>query len=297
MANEMAHYACDCWDGELLTSYGWIECVGCADRSAFDLTQHTKATGVALNAEKKLDEPRMEEVVVMLPNKGALGKAFKKEAKSITDQFATLSPEEIARFENEMTANGHFQLNDTVQITKDMVTVKKETKKVHVEKIIPSVIEPSFGIGRIMYSIFEHNFKIREGDEQRTYFSLPASIAPVKASVLPLSNKPDFAPIVKQISKSLTEAEVSHKIDDSAGAIGKRYARTDEVAIPFGICVDFDSLKEPHTATLRERDSMLQVRMPIEDIPDVIAKLSNDRISWKDVTTKYPSFDQQENTK
>ena len=106
-----------------------------------------------------------------------------------------------------------------------------------------------------------------------------------------------FAPIVKQISKSLTEAEVSHKIDDSAGAIGKRYARTDEVAIPFGICVDFDSLKEPHTATLRERDSMLQVRMPIEDIPDVIAKLSNDRISWKDVTTKYPSFDQQENTK
>lgn len=43
--NEMAHYACDCWDAECLTSYGWIECVGCADRSAFDLTQHTKATG------------------------------------------------------------------------------------------------------------------------------------------------------------------------------------------------------------------------------------------------------------
>ncbi len=45
MANEMAHYACDCWDAELLTSYGWVECVGCADRSAFDLNQHAKATG------------------------------------------------------------------------------------------------------------------------------------------------------------------------------------------------------------------------------------------------------------
>ncbi len=45
MANEMAHYACDCWDAELLTSYGWVECVGCADRSAFDLNQHSKATG------------------------------------------------------------------------------------------------------------------------------------------------------------------------------------------------------------------------------------------------------------
>ena len=45
MANEMAHYACDCWDAELLTSYGWVECVGCADRSAYDLSQHSKATG------------------------------------------------------------------------------------------------------------------------------------------------------------------------------------------------------------------------------------------------------------
>ena len=42
MNNEMAHYACDCWDAEMLTSYGWIECVGCADRSAFDLSQHSK---------------------------------------------------------------------------------------------------------------------------------------------------------------------------------------------------------------------------------------------------------------
>ena len=62
------------------------------------------------------------------------------------------------------------------------------------------------------------------------------------------------------------------------GAIGRRYARTDEVAIPYGICVDFDSLKEPHTATLRERDSMLQVRMPTEDIPTTIIALSLDKI-------------------
>ena len=75
--------------------------------------------------------------------------------------------------------------------------------------------------------------------------------APLKASVLPLSGNPDFTPLVKQLSKALTEVEISHKVDDSSGAIGKRYARTDEVAIPYGICVDFDSLKEPHTVTLR----------------------------------------------
>ncbi|KAK6165519.1 hypothetical protein SNE40_022434 [Patella caerulea] len=57
LSNEMAHYACDCWDAEMKTSYGWIECVGCADRSCYDLTQHTEATGVKLVAERKLSEP------------------------------------------------------------------------------------------------------------------------------------------------------------------------------------------------------------------------------------------------
>merc|ERR1712062_828663 len=103
----------------------------------------------------------------------------------------------------------------------------------------------------------------------------------------------DFSPIVKLISKALTEAEVSHKVDDSSGAIGKRYARTDEVAIPYGICVDFDSLKEPPTVTLRERDSMKQVRMPLEDVASLVRALSNDKISWTDVTEKYPIFEQQ----
>ena len=67
----------------------------------------------------------------------------------------------------------------------------------HVEEIIPSVIEPSFGIGRIMYCLFEHNFAVREDDDARRFFRLPPSIAPLKASVLPLSNNQEFTPLVK----------------------------------------------------------------------------------------------------
>ena len=63
MSNEMAHYASDCWDTELHTSYGWIECVGCADRACFDLDQHSKATGVSLTASEQLPEPIVKEVV------------------------------------------------------------------------------------------------------------------------------------------------------------------------------------------------------------------------------------------
>lgn len=57
------------------------------------------------------------------------------------------------------------------------------------------------GIGRVMYSIFEHNFRMRENDEQRTYLSLPALIAPLKCSVLPLSTNAELQPFVKQLCK------------------------------------------------------------------------------------------------
>lgn len=69
--------------------------------------------------------------------------------------------------------------------------------------------------------------------------------------------------LILVLAASLTRVDVSHKVDDSSGSIGRRYARTDEIAIPYGITIDFDTLKEPHSVTLRERDSMGQVRIPV----------------------------------
>ena len=97
-----------------------------------------------------------------------------------------------------------------VVFKEDMINIKNVTKTVHVEEITPSVIEPSFGIGRIMYSILEHNFKMREGDEQRCYFTLPGIVAPLKCSVLPLSNNKEFQPFVKQICKLKTILIIRH---------------------------------------------------------------------------------------
>ena len=62
LSNEMAHYACDCWDAELLTSYGWIECVGCADRSCYDLGAHAAATKTDLSAKRPIPTPITVEV-------------------------------------------------------------------------------------------------------------------------------------------------------------------------------------------------------------------------------------------
>jgi len=114
MGNEMAHYACDCWDAEMLTSWGWVECVGCADRSAYDLKQHTKATGVKLCAEKKLLAPVKKAVTEVVPNKGPLGKAFKKEAKTITDMLSKLSLEQIEKLETDLkTGEAQLEMEST----------------------------------------------------------------------------------------------------------------------------------------------------------------------------------------
>ncbi len=69
------------------------------------------------------------------------------------------------------------------------------------EKYTPSVIEPSFGIGRIVYCVFEHCFRTRAEDAQRTYFVFPPLIAPVKCSILPLMDKPELNEKVQNISK------------------------------------------------------------------------------------------------
>ena len=108
MSNEMAHYACDCWDAECHTSYGWVECVGCADRSCYDLTQHTKHSGVKLVAEKQLPQPKVIDVVEIQVDKSVVGKLFKQNAKLITDYFQKLTPQEVDEIEQRMkTAAGY----------------------------------------------------------------------------------------------------------------------------------------------------------------------------------------------
>jgi len=226
-----------------------------------------------------------------------IGKAFKADAKIITETLNDLESEDILKYETELEKSGQFVLSiDGKQfpITKDMVSIRRSQKTVHVEEITPGVVEPSFGIGRIMYSIWEHCFRVREGSDQRAYLSLPALVAPIKCSVLPLSGNAEFRPLVKRVSDLLTQNEISNKVDQSGGSIGRRYARTDEIAIPFGITIDFDSLSAPFTATLRERDSMEQIRAPLEELALIVSDLTKGKRSWSDVKNSYPLFEQQE---
>ncbi|ONK78140.1 uncharacterized protein A4U43_C02F14760 [Asparagus officinalis] len=260
LPNEMAHYAADCWDAEIECSYGWIECVGIADRSAYDLKAHSEKSGVALVAQEKFSEPREVEVS-FFPNIWSL----------------LLGEVEF----NVCT------LGKTVSIKKNMVSISLEKKKEHQRVFTPSVIEPSFGIGRIIYCLYEHCFYTRPskaGEEQLNVFQFPPLVAPVKCTVFPLIKSKEFDDVAKEIAKSLRAAGISHIIDITGTSIGKRYARTDEIGVPFAVTVDSTT-----NVTIRERDSKNQIRVNTNEVASVVKEVIDGQSTWADIMWKYPA--------
>jgi glycyl-tRNA synthetase len=170
MANEMAHYACDCWDAELLTTSGWVECVGCADRSAYDLSVHAKKTGAPLVVRERLDEPLVIEEWQVDIEKKKFGPLFKKDAKTVEAAILATSQEEREKLSRQLSETGKISL-DVAGVGSGKVEVGSDTLKIEFRKRVentreftPNVIEPSFGIGRILYSLIEHNFWTRGSD-------------------------------------------------------------------------------------------------------------------------------------
>lgn len=188
-SNEMAHYATDCWDAEVETSYGWIEIAGHADRSCFDLSKHAEKTGIELVASRPLPEPLKVKYIHVTVDKKKMGTQFRKDSKPIVDQIEKWTDEEKEAVFKKMTENNEIQIqvgDNTFTLTSEYIKLEEKEKTIVEEKYVPHVIEPSFGIGRILYCVFEHCFKVREKDAQRTYFDFPALVAPIKCSLLPL---------------------------------------------------------------------------------------------------------------
>ena len=192
---ELSHYSNATTDFEFLFPFGWGELWGIADRTDFDLKQHSEHSG-----------EKMEYI--------------------------------------------------------DPVTN---------ERYIPYVIEPSLGADRVALAFLVDAYdeeEVSEGDT-RVVLRLHPALAPVKAAVLPLSKKlsePAFKLYEQLIKKFPCEF-------DDAGSIGKRYRRQDEIGTPFCITFDFES-EEDNSVTLRDRDTMEQIRLPMDEvIPYIESKL------------------------
>jgi len=261
--DELAHYATECWDAELFSErFGWIECVGIADRSAYDIGAHIDATGTDMYALRKYDKPKTVEVQKIVPDMGKLGPLFKGEAGEIKKILENMDVTKSGKI--SVTIDGK-----SVVIPKDCYKIVKTKEKQAGEKFVPHVIEPSFGIDRILYCVLEHSYnETKKKDEEYRVLKLNPKVAPVKIGVLPLVGDDKLVKIAKEIDNNLRYAGISTYYDDG-GTIGRRYARMDEIGTPFCITVDHDSLNDKKV-TIRDRDTTKQDRIKIDSIVEKI---------------------------
>jgi glycyl-tRNA synthetase len=143
------------------------------------------------------------------------------------------------------------------------------------EKYVPYVIEPSAGVDRSFLAFLVDAYDEEEIEgEKRTVLHLHHSLAPIKVAVLPLSRNEKLTPLAKEVFKQLCPSFVTD-YDDSQ-SIGRRYRRQDEIGTPFCVTIDFESLEDKQV-TIRERDSLAQIRVPIGELNKVIeAKLKGE---------------------
>ncbi|AKB52768.1 Glycyl-tRNA synthetase [Methanosarcina barkeri str. Wiesmoor] len=298
LKDEMAHYAIDCWDAEIETDrFGWVEIVGIADRTDYDLKAHAKVSKTELYVYVEYDEPKMVTRFVVKPNMGKLGPLFKGKAKAVADALKQLSEKELSKDEIKVTVDG-----EEFTVGSDAVDFAEETVKVSGENVTPHVIEPSYGIDRIFYGVMEHAYdeenvaqKVAESElkgteetekeseagkgesetegeeEARLVMHFSSAVAPVQVAVLPLLTRKELADPAKDIIVKLREKTLLVNYDDS-GTIGRRYRRNDEIGTPYCVTVDYDTLKDG-TVTIRDRDSMRQIRAPVKGIENVLYEL------------------------
>ena len=379
LPDEMAHYACDCWDAEIEMSLGWVECVGIADRSAYDLTCHSKATNTSLTASYPLDPPvKVETYQLTKKALAAIGKEFKKDAKVVTAYLTELDEAGLKKLESDAKAAG--KANITVDgraftIASELIVCESKTEVKHVEVFTPNVVEPSFGIDRILTAVYEHSFYVRgaenkeaeaaaaaggapaatpeqlaalqaakdkvaalkkekaskeqidaavadmkkhkeicgeveapkkdkkedkkakDGEDAKQVagvLQLPAEMAPYKVVVLPLDMRVagQYQALLADLRTKFTDYGLQYKVDESGASIGRRYARADELGVPYAVTIDFDTIDAKSemsgTATLRDRDSTDQVRLPLADIPEILSKLCTAHpLTWGDLKAAY----------
>jgi glycyl-tRNA synthetase len=136
-------------------------------------------------------------------------------------------------------------------------------------RYLPFVVEPAAGVDRILLVLLLDAYRVEEaptsggGTEKRTVLALHRRVAPIKAAILPLSRNETLAPEARRVHDLLRDRWMTQY--DDAGSIGRRYRRQDEVGTPFCVTVDFDTLTD-RQVTVRERDSMTQDRLPIDQL-------------------------------
>ncbi|MCX8172400.1 MAG: His/Gly/Thr/Pro-type tRNA ligase C-terminal domain-containing protein, partial [Archaeoglobaceae archaeon] len=163
---------------------------------------------------------------------------------------------------------------EKIKLGQEFYTIQEIEEEVSGERVVPHVIEPSFGLDRITYVVLEHSFDkdIVEGEERRV-LRLKRRVAPIEVAVLPLLSREPFTTKAIEITEFLRKNGFYTDYDDS-GSIGRRYRRFDEIGTPLCITVDHQTF-EDNTVTIRDRDTTRQVRVKISELDQILKELLN----------------------
>ncbi|MBI4214541.1 glycine--tRNA ligase, partial [archaeon] len=182
---------------------------------------------------------------------------YNKAHFDIEHEFSSLGGwKEIAglHYRTDHDLSGH------ARVSKQDLSIKRNGRRV-----VPHIVELSFGVDRNLFAILDAGFsEEQKKEETRRWLSLPPFIAPHLAGIYPLVNKDKLPEKASEVLLLLRNASVGVFLDDG-GSIGRRYARADEVGVPFGITIDYDTLKDD-SVTVRDRDTTEQERVNTKEL-------------------------------
>ena len=219
------------------------------------------ASGTDMRVFRPYQKPIEKTTTVVKPNYQRLRAIFGNEAGRVGGLLASADPKKMADSPGPVELDGFVVPRDCFNL--NQVTVKEAGTK-----FLPHVIEPSFGVERLLYATLEYSLKM---NEDRIILSIPPKLAPVQAAIFPLLGKDGLPEKAMQVFTDLSREGLRIEYDE-AGSIGRRYARADEAGIPIGITVDYDTLNDG-TVTLRDRDTWKQLRRPTPDLPGIVRKI------------------------
>ncbi|MFA5071854.1 MAG: glycine--tRNA ligase [Candidatus Pacearchaeota archaeon] len=169
---------------------------------------------------------------------------------------------------------GQYDLTQHQKESKQNLEIFDEKYK---NKVLPRVIEPTFGIERAFLAVLTKAYNF-DSERQNVVLKIPAFLSPVKASIFPIIKSDEFEKIARNIFNDLKkEWNVSY---DNSGSIGRRYSRNDEIGTPFCITIDEES-KKNKDVTIRDRDTKKQIRVKISELNLILKKLINEEIKFE----------------
>jgi len=282
LPEEKAHYSKQTFDQEVwLERWGWTEISGSAYRTNYDVSRHMTYSGKDLRVFKAFDKPKKVRKIIQKPNRELIQEDFGEEAKMIIKLLSKSDPQVVKQNFEE---RGVYELPGPTSLKLypkhvDFEIIETEATGKY---FIPHVIEPSFGVDRVFYSILEYAYTEKGG---RVILRIPRDIAPIKALVFPLVNKDGIPELAEKVYNLIIEKDIVARYDGS-GSIGKRYARADEIGVPICITIDYDSLKD-NTVTLRDLDTWSQIRTKIADLPEKLHRYIKGKKEFNDLGTPY----------